>query len=381
MERPEPVDDPLDADADDMLERAIEMVVQQGTASVSLLQRRLGVGYARAGRLVDAMERMGVVSGPRGLQAPHGAGGRGRPRPHPARARPPDDGGRRRTEARLRARRRSGLGCRTGRGADLRPHAPTCSKSETHSVRPGCVAASTCSDCEAETKIRAKYLRAMEEEQFDLMPSPTYVRGFLRAYAEFLDLDGQLVLDEYESRFGAYDPSEDRGAPARRGRVPAAPAVAIAPARPRRRPAAIRPRAPAAHRAAAPVARHRRRDGAWRSSSGWGWGRRHPDAGRPEHGTAPRRPPEPAPLVGEPDTSAVEAPVRTKPISIVLTGIGRQRLLGAGARARTRNGPLVYEGTIAPGQAQAFKVRDGIWVARRQPGRARGDRRRQGHAT
>ena len=66
MERPEPVDDPLDADADDMLEGAVEMVVQQGTASVSLLQRRLGVGYARAGRLVDAMERMGVVSGHEG---------------------------------------------------------------------------------------------------------------------------------------------------------------------------------------------------------------------------------------------------------------------------------------------------------------------------
>jgi S-DNA-T family DNA segregation ATPase FtsK/SpoIIIE len=66
MERPEPVDDPLDADADEMVERAVELVVQQGTASVSLLQRRLGVGYARAGRLVDAMERMGVVSGHEG---------------------------------------------------------------------------------------------------------------------------------------------------------------------------------------------------------------------------------------------------------------------------------------------------------------------------
>jgi len=66
MERPEVVDDPLDADADEMLEGAIEMVVQQGTASVSLLQRRLGVGYARAGRLVDAMERLGVVSGHEG---------------------------------------------------------------------------------------------------------------------------------------------------------------------------------------------------------------------------------------------------------------------------------------------------------------------------
>jgi DNA segregation ATPase FtsK/SpoIIIE, S-DNA-T family len=66
MERPEPVEDPVDADADDMIERAIDMVVEQGTASVSLLQRRLGVGYARAGRLVDAMERMGVVSGHEG---------------------------------------------------------------------------------------------------------------------------------------------------------------------------------------------------------------------------------------------------------------------------------------------------------------------------
>ena len=66
MERPEPVEDPLEPDSDDMIGRAIEMVVQQGTASVSLLQRRLGVGYARAGRLVDAMERMGVVSGHEG---------------------------------------------------------------------------------------------------------------------------------------------------------------------------------------------------------------------------------------------------------------------------------------------------------------------------
>ena len=67
LERPEvPEEDPLDADADDLIAKAIEMVVAQGTASVSLLQRRLGVGYARAGRLVDVMERMGVISGHEG---------------------------------------------------------------------------------------------------------------------------------------------------------------------------------------------------------------------------------------------------------------------------------------------------------------------------
>ncbi len=53
-------------DGDEMLASAVELVVQQGTASVSLLQRRLGVGYARAGRLVDVLERMGVVSGHEG---------------------------------------------------------------------------------------------------------------------------------------------------------------------------------------------------------------------------------------------------------------------------------------------------------------------------
>ena len=57
------------------------------------------------------------------------------------------------------------------------------------------------SDCEAATKIRTKYLRALEEEHFELLPGSTYVKGFLRTYAEFLELDGRLVLDEYESRF------------------------------------------------------------------------------------------------------------------------------------------------------------------------------------
>ncbi len=53
------------------------------------------------------------------------------------------------------------------------------------------------------TKIRSKYLRALEEEDFDVLPAETYVKGFLRAYAEFLGLDGQLYVDEYESRFAA----------------------------------------------------------------------------------------------------------------------------------------------------------------------------------
>ena len=53
----------FDPDEDPLLERAIEIVVQTQTASVSLLQRRLRVGYTRAGRLVDMLERRGVISG------------------------------------------------------------------------------------------------------------------------------------------------------------------------------------------------------------------------------------------------------------------------------------------------------------------------------
>ena len=56
-------------------------------------------------------------------------------------------------------------------------------------------------DCEAVTKIRGKYLRALEEEQFEMLPGPTYVRGFLRTYSDHLGLDGRLVVEQYESQF------------------------------------------------------------------------------------------------------------------------------------------------------------------------------------
>jgi len=53
----------FDPDEDPLLERAIEVVVQTQTASVSLIQRRLRVGYTRAGRLIDMLERRGIISG------------------------------------------------------------------------------------------------------------------------------------------------------------------------------------------------------------------------------------------------------------------------------------------------------------------------------
>jgi cytoskeleton protein RodZ len=56
-------------------------------------------------------------------------------------------------------------------------------------------------ELEQATKIRGKYLRALEDEEFEILPAQTYVKGFLRAYADYLGLDGQLYVDEYNSRY------------------------------------------------------------------------------------------------------------------------------------------------------------------------------------
>ena len=222
-------------------------------------------------------------------------------------------------------------------------------------------------DCEAETKIRAKYLRAMEEEQFDLMPSPTYVRGFLRTYADFLDLDGRLVLDEYESRFGEYRVQPE----AERGRTPRQDGLSLGSARsgsPRR--GRDTPR-----RSGRP--RRRRRTEVqllWLAIGGvmsvalliWlGVGESDTPGAIPE-------PPPPttstsaAPLVAEPDTASTEAPMRAKKTPIVLTGEGTNGCW-VQVRSKTAKGRLVYEGTLAPGDEQTFRVLDGIWLRAANP--------------
>jgi cytoskeleton protein RodZ len=57
------------------------------------------------------------------------------------------------------------------------------------------------SEIEAQTKIRAKYLRALENEEWDLLPGPTFVKSFLRTYADALGLDGKALVDEYKLGF------------------------------------------------------------------------------------------------------------------------------------------------------------------------------------
>jgi cytoskeleton protein RodZ len=71
-------------------------------------------------------------------------------------------------------------------------------------------------EVELATKIRARYLRALEEETFDLLPAQTYVKGFLRTYADYLGLDGQLYVDEYNSRYGVGEEEQREPVVARR---------------------------------------------------------------------------------------------------------------------------------------------------------------------
>jgi DNA segregation ATPase FtsK/SpoIIIE, S-DNA-T family len=56
-------DEDFDPDSDELLDQAAHLVVESGTASVSMIQRRLRVGYTRAGRLIDMLERRGIISG------------------------------------------------------------------------------------------------------------------------------------------------------------------------------------------------------------------------------------------------------------------------------------------------------------------------------
>jgi len=59
----------------------------------------------------------------------------------------------------------------------------------------------TLKDVEDGTKIRSKYIQALEEDDFEVIPGPTFVKGFLRTYGGFLGLDTDLLVDEYRSRY------------------------------------------------------------------------------------------------------------------------------------------------------------------------------------
>ncbi len=364
MERPEPVDDPLDADADEMVERAVEMVVQQGTASVSLLQRRLGVGYARAGRLVDAMERMGVVSGhegskPRSVLIGEADLDRVLRRP-PARRR----GGRpRRADRAVAGRTRASLG--SGPDGRTRPSTPPCSKSETHSARRGSAAAWTSSTARRRPRSARSTSGRWRRSSSTSCRRPPTCAGSSRATRS----SSTSTASSSWTSTRAASASTTRRTSTRPG--PRAP-------RPRRATrGGSRPRRPGPSQR-----RHRRRRRSelqllWLAIGGvmavalliW-LGVGESDSPAPL-ADVPAATPDPAAAPptpeAEPDTASQEGPVRVKKIPIVLTGTGS---IGSWVQVRggDADGRVVYEAILAPGQAKAFRVIEGVWVRAANPG-------------
>src|SRR3954463_6639336 len=55
------------------------------------------------------------------------------------------------------------------------------------------------SEVEAATRIRLRYLKAIEAEEWDVLPGGVYTRGFIRTYANFLGLDGDRLVDDYRA--------------------------------------------------------------------------------------------------------------------------------------------------------------------------------------
>lgn len=86
-------------------------------------------------------------------------------------------------------------------------------------------------EAEADTKIRGKYLRALENEEWRLLPGPTFVRSFLRTYGDYLGLDGRLLVEDFKLRYehGDVDPQPIAGkrqGPEGRRRAPRSAATA-----------------------------------------------------------------------------------------------------------------------------------------------------------
>jgi len=197
--------------------------------------------------------------------------------------------------------------------------------------------------CEAGTKIRAKYLRAMEEEQFDVLPSPTYVRGFLRTYGEFLGLDGGLLVDEYDSRF----------------------------ARPEERVGDHRPRGGTqrgrSRSGSAPRGRRKRRTETqllWLAIGGvmgvallvWLGAGGGPSSSQPIGNGLPSGPVTPAtqnPTLATPESS--------QPIKVALIGVGAYGSY-VDVREQSAAGTQLFTGLVAPGAAQKYATMSTIWL-------------------
>jgi cytoskeleton protein RodZ len=182
---------------------------------------------------------------------------------------------------------------------------------------------------ERDTKIRARYLAALEGDDFDVLPGPAYARGFLRTYADYLGLESQRFVDEYHSRFA---PPDD--------------APAVAPVRIQRPRLVIgRSLAAAAIVAAALVALI-----AWQLTSGGGG----PNKSASTQPLARTTTPAPPRTTTTRTTPAVPLVAR---ITVAATRGPCWLSVHLGSAA----GPFVWEGTLEPGHTVHFVSRR-LWM-------------------
>jgi hypothetical protein len=181
-------------------------------------------------------------------------------------------------------------------------------------------------DAEAETRIRARHLEALEDEEFERLPAGPYARSFLREYADFLGLDGKVYAAEYDERFAAPEP-EIQVVPAR-----AAPSLG---------------RPPLTATAIALAALVVIGVAAWRLGAGGGH--------------KPKAPPPPVTIVPKVTTTPARRTPKphAQPVLVLTAARGDcwlQVRLGSAA------GATVYQQTLLQGRTIRFGLRKPVWV-------------------
>jgi cytoskeleton protein RodZ len=201
------------------------------------------------------------------------------------------------------------------------------------------------SEIEQATKIRARYLQALEEEQFDALPAQAYVKGFLRNYADHLGLDGQLYVDEYNSRYEVGD--EELREPV------------------------------VARRSSRVHARHRRSERRWvlvalagiaiicaLVIAAWKFSGNNPQ-GIPNLGTTTASKPS-APAAGSQKPNAKKRTVaRNLPFRFFVLAVGGSCWMDV--RNYSSSGRTLFTGTVDPGQSHRFVARR-LWINLGDPG-------------
>lgn len=196
------------------------------------------------------------------------------------------------------------------------------------------------SEAQAATRIRMRYLSALEEERFDLLPGDAYAKGFLRAYAEFLGLDGQRYVDEFNARFAEADESQ---------------VIVARPARPLRGQSLERlVRWPVVAGAAVATALAVL---AWQLGGSPSGAQAPPAAPTtpPARPTVPAAPTRPRTVTQKPARTAPAAPSS-------LTLSATRGACWVLARLGSATGKTLYVGTLRQGQTLRFGLREPVWL-------------------